>query len=544
MGVVAIVVICLAGWIMLMPAAHEQVAEDIYAEQRELVKDLTKNIDTISTELTTMLLAAAEVQSAYPADDPRVSANLAEIYVKNPSSSSLYRIDANNTIVAEVSTQGASRIGYTIGATQMSPINMSSKIYLAIYKRTSRNSTDLSLMTPVRAPDGSSNGFITYLIDPYVFINPLLTPEYVTNKTVVFFLDKDGDIIYSPDTTLTGRNALTMAKVDGLGVDAVVERMLTEPSGTASFPSYSFGEVKALTLDAAWQILPTEYGNITIGVGKEDSSHWIVPKPSATTNETLEDFVESAYLYATDHTKKEALAAFNDPTSVFVTKEYYVFAIAKNGTLLAHPYFRRDVGTDISNNKDTNGVGFIKTLLTRADQGGGYVLYLQQDPAHDLRYEVKLTYVLPIDDEWFIAAGKYLDALPTQVDAKGKDEMVRYMREIQQYDLAFGKEATVAALNTPNGQFYRNEPRLIGVDFNGTVITRPYDPSRTGMSVMGMTDVYGGSFGRDMVTFARSGGSMQYVYVPSWKTRENRMSLMYTLPLDEDWFIVSTVELT
>lgn len=67
--------------------------------------------------------------------------------------------------------------------------------------------------------------------------------------------------------------------------------------------------------------------------------------------------------------------------------------------------------------------------------------------------------------------------------------------------------------------------------------------SRVGMSVMGMTDIYGGSFGRDMVTFARSGGGMQYVHIPRREGKENRMALMFTMPLGEEWFIVSTVEL-
>ncbi len=533
-----------AGCVSLLPAPQPNQPTDNYDEQIQLVRGLVLGIDTHISDLSSVLLAAAASQSGFSADSPEVIANLSDLYVHNPSSASVYRINADNVVVASVPKSASYRIGYQIPPLGIDLVNRSTSIYLTTYQRESTGETDVSVVTPVYTKNGTYDGFISFVLNPRMFFGSSLS-DVPREGVTVLIMDKEGNVLYSDDTKRIGQNALQMANAsDQDDMVALMTRMLSEKNGTVTYTGYSFGNMKYVTLASAWDTAETDYGPLTVMVGKKTTEHQLVQRPSSSTDRTLEEFVQSAYLYAVKNGKDAAVAAFNDPNSQFVTQEYTVTAVAINGTILANSMLPGDVGANQIAHTDANGVPTIRTLIQRAKQGGGYAMYLHPDPMHDQRMEVKLSYVLPVDSTWFIVSGKYMEEKARYVDPQLRDAMIEYTRQVAQYAAANGKDAAIAALNTPNGQFYREDVRLIAVDSDGTILARPYNPELIGTNVAGITDVYGGSLGRDLMTMAGAGGGMMYQYYPNQYTNENDMTLIYVLPVDDTWFLSSGIPMT
>ena len=132
------------------------------------------------------------------------------------------------------------------------------------------------------------------------------------------------------------------------------------------------------------------------------------PDFSATERETLAAFVERARDYAVEQGREKSLAAFNNASGEFVEGELYVFAYDTNGTNLALPFQPEIIGNSRWNLTDANGVLFIRGLRdTALSWGGGFYYYTYQNPAENFTEELKLSFVLPVDDTWFVGSGIY-----------------------------------------------------------------------------------------------------------------------------------------
>ena len=51
-------------------------------------------------------------------------------------------------------------------------------------------------------------------------------------------------------------------------------------------------------------------------------------------------------------------------------------------------------------------------------------------PEHDLNMEVMISYIQPVDETWYIAAGEYHPEINAVVPASKRLEMLKYTREI------------------------------------------------------------------------------------------------------------------
>jgi signal transduction histidine kinase len=131
------------------------------------------------------------------------------------------------------------------------------------------------------------------------------------------------------------------------------------------------------------------------------------PDYSAEQRESLVAFVARARDYAREQGREESLAAFNNASGEFVEGELYVFAYDGNGTTLTLPFQPELIGTDRWNLTDTNGVLFIRGLRDTALSWDGGFYYTYPNPAENFTVELKLSYVLPVDDTWFVGAGRY-----------------------------------------------------------------------------------------------------------------------------------------
>jgi signal transduction histidine kinase len=53
----------------------------------------------------------------------------------------------------------------------------------------------------------------------------------------------------------------------------------------------------------------------------------------------------------------------------------------------------------------------IRALAETARSGGGYVVFIWPNPAQGNRDELKIGYVLPVDDTWWVGSGVYLSEI-------------------------------------------------------------------------------------------------------------------------------------
>lgn len=133
---------------------------------------------------------------------------------------------------------------------------------------------------------------------------------------------------------------------------------------------------------------------------------------SASSNKTeLVSFVESAVAYAQKNGKDKALKEFSNKTGSFVCGDLYIYAYDFNGTNIAHPFKPDWIGKNKMNMTDSNGVPFIKNLISVAKEGKGFTYFIFPNPAHGNRDEFKIAYVMKVDDNWWLGSGIYLSCL-------------------------------------------------------------------------------------------------------------------------------------
>ncbi len=262
--------------------------------------------------------------------------------------------------------------------------------------------------------------------------------------------------------------------------------------------------------------------------------------PPPHTGRELVAFVEKAYDYAKQHGREAALREFNHPNGTFIEGELYIFAYDFNGTTLALPYQPALIGTSRIDAEDANRVKFIRDLIAAAHPGSGFTSYVYPNPAHGMRPEPKLSYVMNVDGGWFLGAGTYGIANESGVilSSEVKDAIESFVRNAADSARKAGKEAALREFNDRNGSFVRGPLYVYAFDYNGTCLALPYQPQLVGTDLSGLTDRYGVSFTRIEIELARQGGGWIYYHYPNPAqngTVEPKIS--YVTPVDDTWWI-------
>jgi signal transduction histidine kinase len=122
--------------------------------------------------------------------------------------------------------------------------------------------------------------------------------------------------------------------------------------------------------------------------------------------------VEAAADYGREAGIDAAFAEISNPSGQFVdAKGHYIYAYDYQGTLLAHPYLQDEIGTSLINRTDSFGMKNIQALVDTAQAGGGYVIFIWPNPDQGNREEMKIGYVLPVNDTWWVGSGVYLSEI-------------------------------------------------------------------------------------------------------------------------------------
>lgn len=171
---------------------------------------------------------------------------------------------------------------------------------------------------------------------------------------------------------------------------------VNESAGEAYLPKLGY----VAPAGEGWWIGSGVYLSETAGTGRERY-------PEAVS--AMVDLVERGAAYGRNHEKATAFAEISNQTGSLVDPAgHYLYAYDYNGTLLAHPYLQAAVGSNLIERQDPFGMKNIRALRDTARDGGGFIVFVWPNPDKENREELKIGYVLPVDEDWWVGSGVYL----------------------------------------------------------------------------------------------------------------------------------------
>lgn len=264
---------------------------------------------------------------------------------------------------------------------------------------------------------------------------------------------------------------------------------------------------------------------------------------SASLNETeLVSFVKSAVVYAQKNGKDTALKEFSNKNGSFVRGELYIYAYDFNGTNIAHPFKPGWIGKNKINESDSNGILYIRNLVNTARKGEGFTYFIFPNPADGNKNELKIGYVMKVDDNWWLGSGLYLSNISASFDQEERDELVAFVNEALQFAKGNGKEKSLEAFNDPKGNFTREGRYIFAYDYEGRTLALPYQPELIGTNRFDAQDPNGVYFIQQAIDVARMGnGFLYYIYPDSSRNMTLALKLSYVANIDDTWFLGSGI---
>ena len=250
------------------------------------------------------------------------------------------------------------------------------------------------------------------------------------------------------------------------------------------------------------------------------------------TSQDIKDYVDNAAVWAIEHGREDALAAFGNATGPFVTGDVYVYALDYEGIALALPFQPGMVGTDFTPLLDASGKPYTAVEIQLAESGGGYILYHYPYPADDQPSMQKLSYVRAVDDTYWIGAGLY-----TSEDRLIDPELRQFLADATAYAETHGKEKALAAFNDPDGPFIDGELYIFAYDYNGTVLSWPYRPDQLGVNRYHATDPMGIFHIQSFITTAERGGGVVDYYTTNPFTNATDLKVSWVTDVDGTWLL-------
>jgi len=254
--------------------------------------------------------------------------------------------------------------------------------------------------------------------------------------------------------------------------------------------------------------------------------------PSPSTSQDLKDYVDAAAKWAQKQEKSVALLEFNNKTGHFVIGDIYVYALDYSGIALALPFQPEMVGENFTPIVDASGKPFTKVEIALVKQGGGYILYHYPYPADDQQSTMKISFVRPVDDTYWIGAGMYTDE--ESILRPGLKQFVDHAKE---FALENGKETALDSFNDVNGSFIQDDLYIFAYDYNGTVLAWPYRLDQIGVNRMNATDIVGLSHVKAFLDTAQSGGGITDYYSVNPFTNLTDLKISYVQDIDGTWMI-------
>jgi hypothetical protein len=229
-----------------------------------------------------------------------------------------------------------------------------------------------------------------------------------------------------------------------------------------------------------------------------NQSAYTLPVANDSARVELISFLEDARNYILNNGKDEALKAFCDPNGEFVKGDMYIFAYDFDGTLLAHPYLHNLIGRNNLDLVDTNGVHYIKNLIEVAKSGKGLACSVYPNPNKANQMQLKLLFVLKVDDNLWIGSGIYLPGQAPLFSFDDQRRLKEFVDEARDYALKNGRDKAIQVFNDPKGEFVRGDLYVFAYDFLGNALCLPFQPNLLGTNRLNGIDSNGIAFTKGM----------------------------------------------
>ncbi len=315
-----------------------------------------------------------------------------------------------------------------------------------------------------------------------------------------------------------------------------------EKQGNVSYMFQNVGWTYYVQANAVWDTIDLP-NNIEWRVVLSDNTNFDPHGNNKPTIEDLKAFVEKAYIYAQTQTKEEALRAFNDPNGEFIDGELYIFAYDMNGTTLALPYQQSLVGTNRWYGEDIIGVRPLQRFIDKAKFGGGFVYYQYPNPNDKFLPELKLSYVMSVDEDWLIGAGIYPGTMSLNYSWEERNQLITQVRGLQYLSTILPEEEILQMINDPESTIQIDGLYPFALNPNGTVLCSAYNSSQNGKNLLGYTNSYDMSPVREIISLGESGGGLMYSLVWDAALDKEVYVLIYVEPADEETYYGSVMRL-
>jgi signal transduction histidine kinase len=270
----------------------------------------------------------------------------------------------------------------------------------------------------------------------------------------------------------------------------------------------------------------------------QSPSAYAAPIANDSARAMLVSFLGEARSYTLNRGEDEAIAAFSDPKGEFVRGEMYVFAYDFNGILLAHPYLHSLIGRNNLDLVDPNGIHTISNLLKVADRGSGFAYNVYPNPNRANQTELKLLYVLKVDDGMWLGSGIYLSDQAPLFSFKDQRRLKAFVDAARDYALENGKAKAVAAFNDPKGEFVAGDLHISAYNFSGEALSLPFQPELLGRNQLEATDANGVAFVRDLSDLAGTGGGETYYIYPNPSDgMKEELRLSSSSKVNDSWWL-------
>jgi signal transduction histidine kinase len=269
-----------------------------------------------------------------------------------------------------------------------------------------------------------------------------------------------------------------------------------------------------------------------------NQSAYMPPIANDSARDELISFLDEARNYTLNNGKDEAIKAFSDPNGDFVRGDMYIFAYDFDGTLLAHPYLHNLIGRNNLDLIDPNGVHFIRNLIEVAKSGKGFACNVYPNPNKANQTELKLLYVLKVDDNLWIGSGIYLPGQAPLFSFEDQRRMMAFVDEARDYALKNGLDKALQVFNDQEGEFVKRDLYVFAYDFQGNALSLPFQPELVGKNRLEAKDSNAVAFTRDNLNLARTGsGWVYYIYPNPRENMREELKLSYTVKVNDSWWL-------
>ena len=233
----------------------------------------------------------------------------------------------------------------------------------------------------------------------------------------IYAYDSDGTLLADPTRPgEVGRNRMNATDFRGLHMIAIGNYTASHGGGYISYltpadrrssPGGLINGSFIPKIDYVFQVDPTWWIGSGIPVTELGGAD-PVPVPIR----EMTDLEQRGAAYGRKYGKDAAFEEISNRSGMFVDPAgHYLTGYDYNGTVLSHPYLPEAVGKSLITRKDRFGMEIVRSASDTARSGGGYVVFVWPNPGAGNRDELKIGYMLPVDDTWWIGSGAYLSEI-------------------------------------------------------------------------------------------------------------------------------------